>query len=94
MARWLGFERTEAARFSMLMSMPAIMAAGAAATYKLLEEGDQYLLIDAMVAGAMSFVTAFFALIFMMKWLRASTFTPFVVYRLLLGAAILAWVYH
>jgi undecaprenyl-diphosphatase len=94
MARWLGFERTEAARFSMLMSIPAIMAAGAAATYKLFEEGDQYVLIDAMVASAMSFVTAFFAIIFMMSWLRTSTFTPFVVYRLIIGAAILVWAYH
>ena len=36
MARCLGFERTEAARFSMLLSIPAILAAGSAATLDLI----------------------------------------------------------
>lgn len=94
MARWLGFERTEAARFSMLMSIPAILAAGAAATLKLIDEGAQHVLGDAIVAAAMAFVTAFIAILLMMSWLRASSFTPFVIYRLLLGVAILVWAYN
>tara|TARA_R110002110_G_scaffold87905_3_gene228846 strand:+ start:11105 stop:11944 length:840 start_codon:yes stop_codon:yes gene_type:complete len=94
MARWLGFERTEAARFSMLMSIPAILAAGAAATLKLIEEDAQHVLADAIVAGAMAFIAAFIAIVLMMSWLKAASFTPFVIYRLFLGAAILVWAYN
>ena len=94
MARWLGFERTEAARFSMLMSIPAILAAGAAATLKLIEDDAQHVLADAIVAGAMAFVAAFIAIILMMSWLKMASFTPFVFYRLLLGVAILVWAYN
>lgn len=94
MARWLGFERTDAARFSMLMSIPAILAAGGAATLKLIEEDAQHVLADAIVAGAMAFVAAFIAIVLMMSWLRTASFTPFVIYRLFLGVAILAWAYN
>ena len=94
MARWLGCERTEAARFSMLRSIPAILAAGAAATLKLVEEGAEHVLADAIVAGAMAFVAAFIAIVVMMSWLRTASFTPFVIYRLILGAAILVWAYN
>jgi undecaprenyl-diphosphatase len=94
MARWLGFERTEAARFSMLMSIPAIIAAGAAATLKLINDGAEHVLAEAIVAGAMAFVAAFIAIILMMGWLKRASFTPFVIYRLLLGTAILVWAYN
>lgn len=94
MARWLGFERTEAARFSMLMSIPAILAAGAAATLKLIEDDVQHVLGDAIVAGAMAFVAAFIVIILMMSWLKTASFAPFVIYRLLLGVAILVWAYN
>tara|TARA_E500000331_G_scaffold140690_1_gene137499 strand:- start:446 stop:1285 length:840 start_codon:yes stop_codon:yes gene_type:complete len=93
MARWLGFERTEATRFSMLMSIPAILVAGAAATIKLIEEDAQHLLADALVAGAIAFVAAFIAIVLMMSWLKIASFTPFVIYRLLLGGGILVWAY-
>lgn len=92
-ARWLGFERTEAARFSMLLSIPTIVAAGAAATYKILQVGTEELRSEALIAGGMAFITAFVAIVLMMGWLRRASFTPFVVYRLLLGAAILGWAY-
>ncbi len=92
-ARWLGFERTEAARFSMLLSIPTIVAAGAAATYKLIQVGTEDLKSEALIAGGMAFVTAFVAIVLMMGWLRRASFTPFVVYRLFLGVAILAWAY-
>lgn len=94
MARWLGFERTEAARFSMLMSIPAILAAGAAATFKLIEDDAPHVLADAIVAGSMAFVAAFIAIILMMSWLKIASFLPFVIYRLLLGTAILVWGYN
>ena len=42
----------------------------------------------------MAFVAAFIAIVLMMSWLRTASFTPFVIYRLFLGVAILAWAYN
>lgn len=92
-ARMLGFQRTEAARFSMLMSIPTTIAAGTLLSIEIVRSGDNALRADSLMAGGMAFVAAFLALAAMMRWLRLHSFTPFVVYRLLLGLGLLAWVY-
>ena len=91
--RLLGFERADAARFSMLLAIPAIVAAGGAGAWKLWSLGAPQLAGEALVAAAIAFVTALVAIRLMMNWIRRSSFTPFVIYRLALGGAILAWVY-
>jgi undecaprenyl-diphosphatase len=92
-ARLLGYERTESARFSMLMSIPTILAAGALAGLELYETGDVAIQGDAIVAAALSFICALFAIALLMRWLRFASYTPFVIYRLLLGGFLLWWVY-
>ena len=92
-ARLLGFERRDAARFSMLMSVPAIAAAGAFAARELVESGDYALQTDAVVAAGIAFVAALIAIAAMMRWLRRASFTPFVIYRVALGGALLWIVY-
>jgi undecaprenyl-diphosphatase len=91
MARWLGYDRTCAARLSMLMSIPAIMAAGGYTALKLLQTGDLAIGGDAAIAVGLSFISALLALSVMMRMLRTWTMTPFVLYRFALGAALL-WV--
>jgi undecaprenyl-diphosphatase len=90
-ARFLGFERPEAARFSMLLAIPAILGAGTLAGLDIYQAGDVRLGIDAAVAAAISFVFALIAIALMLRWLRRASFTPFVVYRVLLGIALLIW---
>ena len=92
-ARLLGFERRDAARFSMLMSIPTILAAGAFAAGELVESGDPVLQSNALLAGGIAFVAALIAIAAMMGWLRRATFAPFVIYRVILGAALLGIVY-
>ena len=92
-ARFLGYERAEAARFSLLLSMPTIFGAGVLAGLGLAEQGDQRLGMDAAIAAAIAFVTALIAIAAMLRWLRHARFTPFVVYRVILGAGLLSWVY-
>jgi len=92
-ARYLGFERVEAARFSMLLSIPTIVAAGGAAGYKLAKEGTEKLQVDALIAGGMAFVSAFIAIVLLMGWLRRASFTPFVMYRMLLAGFLLVLAY-
>ena len=53
-ARW-GVERQDAARFSLLLSIPVIAAAGVLKGLELYKSGNDVLLRDALTAGAMSF---------------------------------------
>ena len=92
-ARVLGFERRDAARFSMLLSIPTVAAAGAFAAWELLRTGDVALQANALLAAAIAFVAALIAIAAMMGWLRRATFAPFVVYRLILGGILLGIVY-
>ena len=92
-ARVLGLERTAAARFSMLLSIPTITAAGLLLGVELVWLGELALTRDALVGGALAFVSALIAIILMMRWLRHASFTPFVVYRVALGLVLLAVAY-
>ena len=92
-ARLIGMERADSARLSMLLSIPAIVAAGTVAGLELMHNGDAALRMDAVISGGLAFVTSLLAIALMMAWLRRAGFGPFVVYRLLLGAGLLAWVY-
>lgn len=90
MARALGFDRSEAARIALLMAVPAILAASAKGGYDLIKAGDLALTVDAVVAAALAFVSAYASIVLMMRWLARATFTPFVVYRIIL-AGFLLW---
>jgi undecaprenyl-diphosphatase len=91
--RALGYGREEAARFSFLLSLPVTAAAGLAKAYDLLQSGDAALQADAALAALVSFATALVVIWGLLAWLRRFSFTPFVLYRLALGAALMAWLY-
>jgi undecaprenyl-diphosphatase len=92
-ARGLGFRRDEAARFSMLLSIPTIIAAGALLTLDLIELGQTDLRSDVLLAALLAFASAWLAIALLMRWLQRASFTPFVVYRVILGVALLAYAY-
>ena len=92
-ARLLGMERTDAARFSMLLSIPANLGAGTLKGMDLYASGDAALTNAALLAAAASLVVGLFAIWILMSWVRRSTFTVFAVYRFLLGGFLLAMVY-
>jgi len=91
--RFLGMERVEAARFSLLLSIPTIAGAGILAGHELWQSGDIQLGYDAALAVGLAFVAGISSIALMMRWLEGSSFTPFVIYRLALGGALLYWVY-
>jgi len=92
-ARILGLERLEAARISMLLSIPAILGAGVLSSCDLYQARDVVLGWDALIAAILSFLTAIITISALMQWLSRSSFTPFVVYRIALGTFLLYWVY-
>ena len=49
--------------------------------------------MDALIGVGLSFAIAWLAILLMMRWLARATFLPFVLYRLVLGAVLLAIVY-
>lgn len=90
-ARMLGYTRTEAARLSMLMSIPTIIASASLLGLDVARTADASALRDIGIVMAMSFVAALFALTLMMRLLKTVTYTPYVVYRIALGV-ILLWI--
>lgn len=92
-ARFLGFERGAAARFSMLMSIPVIVAAGAVAARDLATSGEPIVTGDAGLAAAIAFLTALLSIAVLMFMLKRVNFTPFVIYRLFLGVVVLVLYY-
>ncbi len=87
--RMLGMERSETARFSMLLAIPAIAGAGALAGLDLLLAGNSALTQSALWAALISFAAALIAIWAMMGWLRRASFAIFVVYRILLGSLLI-----
>jgi undecaprenyl-diphosphatase len=89
-ARFLGYKRIEAARFSFLLSIPAVAGAGTLAALDL-ADATAAMQWDALVTGAMTFVAAFATMAFLMNFLRKATMMVFVAYRVLLGIVLLAF---
>lgn len=92
-ARFLGFDRKEAARFSMLLAIPTILGAGLVATMRLAQTSDVTLQSDAVIAAILSFLVAWAAIAVFMRLLESISLTPFVIYRVVLGVALLLWLY-
>lgn len=92
-ARFLGYSRVDAARFSLLLSIVAISGAGFLTSLDLIETGDVSLGFDVLVAVLLSFIAGWISIALMMKWLSKATFKPFVIYRVALGLLLLGLIY-
>ncbi len=92
-ARRLGYARSDAARLSMLMSIPTIAASGILLGGEALATANTAALRDGAIAAVLAFVSALLALSVMMRLLRSVSFTPYVLYRIVLGIALLVYAY-
>ncbi len=90
-ARWLGYDRESSVRFAMLMSIPVIFASGTLLGIEVVASADARAARDGAVAALLSFVSGLCALTFMMRLLRHTSFTPYVIYRVCLGILLL-WI--
>lgn len=86
----LGLNRDSAARFSFLMSIPIIFAAGVLKTLQLIELGNAVPWSSIIAGALLSGVTAYLCIAGFLKILDRIGMMPFVVYRLLLGCALIA----
>jgi len=90
-ARYLGYTRHGAAKLAMLMSVPAIIASGAYKGAEVMVTADIGAARDGAIAAVFAFLSALLALSLMMRLLRSVSFTPYVIYRVILGL-ILLWI--
>ena len=74
-----------------LMSIPTIIASGVLLGLEVAGQADVETAKLGAVAAIMSFIAALAALGFMMRLLRSVSFTPYVIYRVVLGLALL-WI--
>jgi undecaprenyl-diphosphatase len=82
----LGLQRREAARFSFLMSVPIIAGAGILKFKAILLSPDKAALGIGFLSAA---VAGFFAIWALMTYVQTRRYTPFVIYRWILGIFVL-----
>ena len=92
-ARRLGYDREGAAKLSMLMSIPTILASGTLLGIDVVGDADWAMARDATIGAAFAFFSALLALTLMMRLLRSVSFTPYVIYRVVFGIGLLIWAY-
>lgn len=90
-ALYLGFTREAAARFSFLMSIPIITLAGGYLGMKLTMSGEPIHVGFLLTGIVTSFVSAYFCIHFFLKLISKMGMTPFVIYRLILGLGLFAF---
>jgi undecaprenyl-diphosphatase len=90
-ARQMGYSREDGARISMLMSIPTIIASGVLLGAEVISTADIEAAKDGAIAASFAFVAALFALTLMMRLLKSISFTPYVIYRVILGMVLL-WI--
>ncbi|AAF93694.1 TPA: undecaprenyl-diphosphate phosphatase [Vibrio cholerae] len=90
-ALYLGFTREAAARFSFLMSIPIIVLAGSYLGLKLVTSGEPVHSGFLLTGIITSFISAYICIHFFLKLISRMGMTPFVIYRLVLGVGLFAF---
>ena len=92
-ARLLGYDRLNAARFSMILSMPIILASMTLSLINIFK--DKYVevnLYQSFSAAIIAFITALLSITFLMNFIKKFNFNIFIIYRVLLGILLLLFV--
>lgn len=86
---FLGLKRDVAARFSFLLSVPAVLASGLLQFYESLKFIDSEMILNMAIATLVSAVSGYLAIDFLLKFLKKNSTMVFILYRIILGAIIL-----
>ncbi len=89
-ARFIGFDRSSAAIFSMLLSIPIILASLAFTSIDLLNSYENNLnFYKSLFAAVVACITSLLSINVMMRLIQKSTFNIFIIYRVILGFILL-----
>ena len=85
----LGFTREAAARYSFLLAVPAVLAAGFLQFFESFGDLPGDLLVGTIVATAVSFVSGYLVIAWLLRYLERGSFLPFVIWRVGVGSLLL-----
>jgi undecaprenyl-diphosphatase len=91
---FMGLDRTAAARFSFLLSIPAVVLSGLLELGSILtgEEGETTSAFGLVIATLLAFITGYASIAFLLRYLVNHSTGIFVAYRVVLGTVVLALV--
>ena len=90
---FLGMKRDVAARFSFLLSVPAVLASGLLQLKESLKFINYDLALNMIVATIVARISGYLAIDLLLKFLKKNTTFVFIFYRILLGVLILILLY-
>ncbi|GAA4481998.1 undecaprenyl-diphosphate phosphatase [Microbacterium panaciterrae] len=85
----LGYERAAAARYAFLLAIPAVFGSGFYELVKGIGKPGVFSPGETLAATGIAFVVGLAVIAFFMRWISQRSFLPFVVYRILLGIALI-----
>jgi len=85
----LGFTREAAARYSFLLAIPAVLAAGTLQFVSSFGDLPQDLLLATITATIVSFVSGYAVIAWLLRYLERGSFLPFVLWRVMVGSLLL-----
>jgi undecaprenyl-diphosphatase len=91
---FVGLKREAAARFSFLLSVPAVLASGVLQLYEALKFIDHTMAVNIIVATVVSGISGYLAIDFLLKYLRKNSTFIFIYYRIALGVFILILLFN
>ncbi len=87
---FLGLQRDAAARFSFLLSIPAVVLSGLFGLTEIFTGGEREVGIDAIIlATVFAFISGYLAIAFLLRYLVSHSTLIFVIYRIGLGAIVI-----
>ena len=89
MGLFLGFEREAATRFAFLLAIPAVVGAGAFELRDAIGADSRYSPAQTLLATVVAFVIGYATIAWLLRYVATRSYTPFVVYRVLLGSSVL-----
>jgi undecaprenyl-diphosphatase len=95
MGLFLGYTRAAAARYSFLLAVPAVLGSGFFQAYEALTgdvAGETVEWGPTIVATVIAFAVGLSVIAWLLRYLNRGSFTPFVVYRVVVGLTVLALV--
>jgi undecaprenyl-diphosphatase len=91
MALWLGLTRVQAARISFLMALPVTAAACLLEAWDVRGAASPNLFYPCLIGITVSAASGWFSIKALLGYLQSHSFTPFVVYRLILATFLFFW---
>ena len=91
LGRFLGYKREAALRYSFLLAIPAVFGSGFYELKVAISDStvSVYSMPEILAATIVAFIVGYSVIAWLMKFIATKNFTPFVIYRVVLGSALL-----